>query len=70
MSYQQQSYYTDMPDATTAQALKAIMEILEQQEENLKLVVKPETALVQSLRSLHKMNGGIQSSSDIPGWYQ
>jgi hypothetical protein len=27
------SYYMDMPDATTTQALEAIMEILEQQEE-------------------------------------
>jgi hypothetical protein len=36
------SYYTDMPDATTAQALEAIMEILKQQEENLKLVGKQE----------------------------
>jgi hypothetical protein len=36
------SYYTDMPDATTAQALEAIMEILEQQEENLELVGKQE----------------------------
>jgi hypothetical protein len=36
------SYYTDMPNATTAQALEAIMEILEQQEENLKLVGKQE----------------------------
>jgi hypothetical protein len=36
------SYYTDMPNATTAQALEGIMEILEQQEENLKLVGKQE----------------------------
>jgi hypothetical protein len=36
------SYYTDMPSATTAQALEAIMEILEQQEEDLKLVGKQE----------------------------
>jgi hypothetical protein len=36
------SYYMDMPDATIAQALKAIMEILEQQEENLQLVGKQE----------------------------
>jgi hypothetical protein len=36
------SYYMDMPDATTAQALEAIMEILDQQEENLKLVGKQE----------------------------
>jgi hypothetical protein len=35
-------YYTDMPNATTAQALEAIMEILKQQEENLKLVGKQE----------------------------
>jgi hypothetical protein len=34
------SYYMDMPNATTAQALEAIMEILEQQEENLQLVGK------------------------------
>jgi hypothetical protein len=36
------SYYTDMPEATTAQVLEAIMEILEQQEENLELVGKQE----------------------------
>jgi hypothetical protein len=35
------SYYTDMPNATTVQALEAITEILEQQE-NLKLVGKQE----------------------------
>jgi hypothetical protein len=36
------SDYMDMPDATTTQALEAITEILEQQEENLELVGKQE----------------------------
>jgi protoporphyrinogen oxidase len=47
------SYYTDMPDATTAQALEAIMEILEQQEENLKLVGKQEWGQPMTIHKYH-----------------
>jgi hypothetical protein len=48
------SYYMDMPNATTTQALEAIMEILEQQEENLKLVGKQKGWRNGHPRTTHK----------------